>query len=453
MTQSYGFTLHFADPKQLEDEGYGHLAKVPFIRDSQLSYATQPNRFLIDLALGVWDPRNRGSKPRATPPTSASMLSMANWLVNALEWADTRGFDLMTCDYTMVLVRQYQTEMSKGIWSSRGSALQPATINARTGIAFNYQMWGADKGLREAVSVPTMTVTYITPSYRSSRSHEAKTVEVRQGRVRQKPKTFVFPSAQQVDDWREAIYKTPRGQTEGLLIDLILDTAIRREEAACWRVDTLPLSRGDWKIVNPGVPSEDQRVLVALKYGNKGPEVGRDHGDKIGPEQNIKVPLPLAEMLADYRTQVRPKALATAVAKGKTLAAQQRIRDESVHLFLNPKDGMRYTGKQIYGLWTMVECPHGWSPHAARHYWACTTLKQRMEENARLIQTLLATPNISAHSPLVVGMGSSAMSIIQLEIKPQLRHVSEEVTNQYVEWLFGQFSLPYAPRRIIEAGA
>lgn len=455
MTQEYGWTLHHARGDDLEHAGFGHLARVSFIRDSALGYAETPNRFLIDLALGVWDARGRGERrlqsngEAPTPPSQQTLLSFAYWLSNALEWADVRGIDLMQCDYSSVLIRRYQDEMNKGIWSADGKPLKPATINARVGIALSFQQWGVDKGLREPVLVPTVTTTYRAHSDKNSRSHESKTFEARQGKLRVTPSTLVFPGSAEIEDWRKAIHLHPtRGKTEGLLIDLILDTAIRREEASCWRIDTLPLDRHEWKIVNPDQPPEHQAVVITLKHGTKGKEYGRDHGDKIGPEGKIKLPLLLAERIDSYRQKIRPKALAIAVRRGTSVAQQQRIRDESVHLFLNPETGKHYTGKQIYSVWTSVKRPPHWSPHFARHWWACCYLERRMKDHADLMAVVLALPGLTHSSPLLLGLQGTAVSIIQLEITPQLRHMSSSTTETYLEWLFNRNGLPYQPRVI-----
>lgn len=455
MTQEYGWTLHHARADDLAQAGFGHLAHVPFIRNSALGYAETPNRFLIDLALGVWDARGRGDRrvqlhgEAPTPPSHQTLLSFAYWLTNALEWADVRGIDLMQCDYASVLIRRYQYEMQQGIWSADGRPLKAATINARVGVALSYQKWGVDKSLREPVVVPTVTTTYQAHSYKNSRSHETKTVDARQGKLRVTPSTLAFPAAADIEDWRKAIHLHPtRGQTEGLLIDLILDSAIRREEASSWRVDTLPLDRRNWQIINPDQPPEHQSVLVKLIYGTKGREYGRDNGDKIGPEGKIKLPLLLAERLDEYRQKVRPKALAIAVRRGRNVAQQQRIRDGAVHLFLNAETGKRYTGKQIYSVWTSVKRPPHWSPHLARHWWACCYLERRMRDHAELMAKILALPGLTHSSPLLLGLKDTAVSIIQLEITPQLRHASSGTTQTYLEWCFNRNGLPYQHRVI-----
>lgn len=226
MPGNFGWTVHHGRACDLMQAGFAHLERQPFIRGSALQYATVPNAFLIDRALGVWDPKFRGKARTAVPPSTRTIENFAYWLCNALEWAESRGVDLMRCDYSTVLIARYQQEMLKGIWSASGKPLHASTANVRVSTAVEYQMWASDKGLRQAVSVPTVTTTYVAPSAHNSRSHEPKTVLARQGKARVNPRALVFPSKSEIEAWSERIHSHPtRGVTEGLLTDLILDTA------------------------------------------------------------------------------------------------------------------------------------------------------------------------------------------------------------------------------------
>lgn len=443
MTGMYGWTVVYGLSRELQAAGFGHLVRQPFLLDGNLRYATTPNQFLIDRGLGVWDLKWRGKKPVALPPSAQSLKNLAYWLCNAQEWAELRSVDLLRCDYSTVLIGRYQKEMLSGMWSANGKPLRASTANLRVGAALEFQMWAADKGLRSTVAVPTVTTTYVAPSHSNSRSHERETVESRQGKVRVRPRSLAFPSEAEIDAWRKRIQHQPvNGVTEGLIVDLIINTAIRREEAACWRVDTLPILRRDWRIANPDQEEEHQTVLVELRYGTKGPEYGFDHDDKIGPTGEIHVPLAIANRIDAYRNGPRLAALRVAVRRATTAAAQRAIRDNAVHLFLHEETGQRYHGKQIYSLWRKGDGPPHWSPHAARHWWACRYLERRMLEHAQLIQHVLATPGLSAQSPLMLALRNSAESVIQLAICPQLRHARQSTTQLYLQWLFVRLEIP-----------
>ncbi len=188
----YGFKLVFPNVDELTQAGFGKVAKIPAIFDSEPGYSRLPSRFLLDRALGVWDPTFRGSKPNPRPPSSISIRNFGYWLCNSLEWAQIRGIDLMTCDYTAVLINRYQQEMLKGIWSASGEPLSAQTINARVGLALEFQMWCADKGYRETFLIPTVTRSYNVGSHRNSKSHQSKTVDARKGKVNIRVQIFVF---------------------------------------------------------------------------------------------------------------------------------------------------------------------------------------------------------------------------------------------------------------------
>lgn len=447
----YGYKVHFVPKEVLAKVDLDAYAGHPFIFDSRPGYARLPNQFLIDRGMGYWDPKWRGAKRNPIPPSRVSMKNFAHWLSNALEWADTRSVYLMQSDYVSDLIGRYQKEMLEGIWSVENEPLRPKTINARVQIALEYQMWASDKGLREQFIIPTTTSTHVAGSFDNSKSHEAKVFKSRKGKVRDSDYELSFPSEKDIHAWRDRVYERPVvGSTEGLIVDLILNTAIRREEASCWRVDTLPLDRKDWCITNRDQPEEFQSVIVTVKYGAKGKEYGIDeHGDKIGPEGKILVPMWLALSIDDYRDGQRHLVLNSLVKSGKGIEAQRRLLQRSVHLFLNPETGLRYTGEQIYGLWSrQADKLAHWSPHKGRHWWACSYLEKRMQQHADLIQHILKIPNLSRDHPMVLALKDTVQTVIQMEIRPQLRHVGTQTTEIYLRWLFEQKRIPMSMTKV-----
>lgn len=444
----YGFKVVYANKEALVASGFAALTYQPFLLDPQSGYARLPNRFLIDRGLGYWEPKWRGTKRNPIPPSRISMKNFARWLANALEWADTRSIDLMRGDYVSDLIGRYQQEMLRGIWSADDRPLAAETVNSRVQIALEFQMWAADKGLREPFVIPTTTTTYIAGSHDNSRSHEVKVVQSRKGKVKVNKRTLSFPSVEEIEAWRERVHqRSVVGATEGLIVDLILNTAIRREEAACWRVDTLPLDPKGWTIANPDQPEEVQSVIVTISYGAKGKQYGIDeHGDKIGPEGEIHIPLWIAKRLHGYRNKERLIALKQRL-KGVKPVEARRIMEETVHLFLNPVTGLRYKGDQIYAFWSRVQGPEHWSPHLGRDWWACRYLEERMKQHAALIEQVLKMPNISIEHPIVLALRDTAMTVIQMEIKPQLRHASSRTTEIYLHWLFAKVRVPLTMTR------
>jgi hypothetical protein len=444
MNCPYGYKVVMPDAAVLAAAGFEKVATIPAIFDSEPGYARLPSQFLMDRSLGIWDPVWRGAKPNPQPPSRTSISNYAYWLCNALEWAETRSLDLVTADYTAVLIGRYQEEMLRGIWSQSGRPLAEETVNARVQTALDYQTWAADKGHRGPFTIPTVTRTHVAGSHLNSKSHEAVAIEARKGKVKVNKRSLIFPTNPEIKAWRDRICQEPVvGATHGLMVDHVLNTAIRREELACWRVDTLPLKEADWKLVNPAQPEEHQQVVVTVEFGAKGRQFYiDDFGDKVGPRGTIHLPLWLAKRIHQYRKGERLKALRQATRGVRDRTAAQRILERSVHLYVNPRTGRRYTGADIYGFWTKGTGPEHWSPHLGRDWWACQHLWQRMQQHAALLAQLHGLGALDARHPILLSLRDTVQTVIRLEIKPQLRHASSRTTETYVQWLFDQLRVP-----------
>lgn len=152
----YGYKVVYADPKLLAEAGFGLLAYQPFLLDQSLAMPGIRISFCSTVALATGIPSGEARKRNPIPP-SRDMKNFARWLANALEWADTRSIDLMRADYVSDLIGRYQEEMLKGIWSADNRPLAPETVNPRVQIALEFQMWAADKKLRDPFVIPTTT--------------------------------------------------------------------------------------------------------------------------------------------------------------------------------------------------------------------------------------------------------------------------------------------------------
>lgn len=440
----YGFKLVIPNSLELARSGFGKVAHVPAIFDSEPGYARLPSRFLIDRGLGIWDPSFRGTKLNPSLPSRISIKNFGYWLCNALEWAHVRGIDLMQCDYSTVLIGRYQQEMLKGTWSLRGEPLAAGTVNARVGAALEFQMWCSDKGYRELVRAPTVKRSYTTGLYNRIKSNEVITVGARKGKVKANKHNLVFPTDDEISMWRKRVYAQPLvGTTHGLMVDHVMGTGIRREELACWRIDTLPLDPRDWRIVNPQQPKELQQVSLVIEKGAKGRQFYIDElGDKVGPRGNILLPLSLCRRIDDYRNNERLLALKNITRGVRDRAKFRQLVDQSVHLYLHPTTGKRYTGDQIYQLWTTVEHPEHWSPHLARDWWACQYLWGKMREHSVLINRLHDLTKVGADHWLLHALKDTALNVVRMEIQPQLRHARHTTTEIYLTWLFNQLRVP-----------
>lgn len=423
----YSFRVTYPIPDVLEEAGYGKVADVPFIQDSTLNYHQLASRFLIDRALAKWP-----VPARAITPTSLKTIAAA--LSNYLDWCDIRTVDPITAEYLPILIGRYQREMTEGTWSTSGDGLSAGTINQRIDIALEFQQWAADKDLRPDLVIPTKTITRERRRKGSGGRRDTESVEVRRGKKRIPMRTLAMPSEEAVGAWLQGIYAKPTvGNTEGLMCETVLETAIRKSEVAGLRYDFLPDNPAEWQIVDRGVAPKHQKVYVSIRYGTKGPQYGADHGDKIGPDQIIKMPMNLALRLHHYRNTERAKAVLVAVKKGKTGAEQRRIRDNTVHLFINPKTGERYTPSRVYDAWRSVPLPQpGWTVHGGRHFWACTTLWRAMVSYQRLFEEALER---KLDEMTISLFKNDAMSVIELQIQSQLRHVSRETSMIYLQWV------------------
>jgi len=376
----------------------------------------------------VWSPDARGSALRAIALTAQTIKTYADWLANFLEWTEVRAVDLASCDYVTDIVGGYQRDMLDGTWSRDGNSLSPPTVNDRVQQACDFLSWMAEKGHRGPFDVLHDLRSFSIGSATSSHGRRYKEVKVRKARVPEPKQLMHMPADKDVWAWHARV-KRHFGTTYALMCETVLRTALRLSEVTGLRLDTLPASRDQWRVLNPDAPRRKQCVLVSVRYGTKGPSYGEDSSDKIGPERWIRMPLDLADRWDDYRKQVRPHALLKHVRQARTAQEQQRRRQASVHLFLDDERGTRVTGRQLYRAWVGVEPPTGtgWSPHRGRDWWACATLLLEMARHEHLARSGLATATAL--------LESTAMSIIRLQIQPQLGHSHDSTTMIYLQWV------------------
>ena len=431
--RDYPYKVVYATPGFLEEKGFGRVAHLPVVMDHRPRYHRHANQFLIDVGLGEWSVTTRGKEVAAAlPPSTVTMKDYAAWLANYLEYCHRRGKDPLKADYLVEIAQGYQGEMLSGSWSRDNRPLSAKTVNCRVELVCAYQLWAVDKGLRGPFRIPKVRKTFIKDSPRSSGGTTTVSVEGRRGKARESKRRLGLPDEKIIGAWLRRLYE--KSATEGLIAETILETAIRRAEAAAWRVDTLPLNADDWAVVNQDRPLEHQSVLVTLRYGTKGTEYGHDHGDKIGPEGKIHVPMPLALKLHAYRQKMRPKALTIALRRAKNTREAEALRRDTVHLFLHPDTGQRYSGQQIYDFWTApdIECPRGWHPHLGRDFWACSVLWKHVVAQQQLVEHVIKA---GADPSVLKILAVDLEGFIERSIKPQLRHLSRDTSLLYLQWV------------------
>jgi integrase len=427
--QARSYTVNYSNSESVFCTRYPALAHLPFILDSRPGYHRLGNNFLTERGLGVWSTAATPESAQVAIPTPRTMSTYAEALVNFLEWAETRKVPLETCDYTAHLVNRYQPEMQAGQWSGSGQGLESTTVNLRVHVATEFLSWMSAKGLRTSFSVPYVMKTVPAYSGVDSKGHQGKKVRSRKGKAPAKTTILNMPQPSELAIWLKRI-KTKFDATSELICESVVLTAMRREELACMRVDTLPMDRREWRIANPEAPLHAQTVSITIKMGVKGSFYGMDHGDKIGPTRTILIPLTLALRWDEYRRTHRNKAFTKWISGFKGTARIKRAK-QSVHLFLREEDGKRFTGKDFYNVWTGVELPvPGWSPHKGRHWWACFVLWREMKKLKPFDKEI----------PTAILEGS-ALSIIRMTIQPQLGHADESTTMIYLKWVMNMLSV------------
>jgi integrase len=431
-----GFTVNYSDPELTAKAGFGKVATLPFLMDHESRYHDLGSEYLIDRGLGYWNPKTAFQGHRRRRPTPKSIHNYATWLANFLFWAKRRGKSLSNMDYWGDVHAGYQAEMLSGKWSLRNSPLMPGTFNPRVDVACDFLRWLSSKGLRLDFVVPTETRSTRDSTATSSVGHNTKEVEVRQGKVPVPKKDLVMPTIHQVREWLESVGDS-WGLARQLACESILLTGLRESEVAGLRVDSLPEGRRDWLISNPDAPTDKQEVIVSVAYGTKGEFFGWDHGDKVGPSGTIRIPLKLALKWHEYRQKYRHKSLALWVAKATNLKEKRLRIDDSVHLFLCERTGKRITQDNIYRAWKNKKQSlpfEQWRPHLGRDWWACMTLLQEVSK-------LEVIKKLGAHASTQM-VRDVSLQIIDLRIRPQLRHTSKQAVESYLVWVSSQFTSP-----------
>lgn len=412
---------------QMQDSGFQHLTDIPFCISGSGGYHREASWYLRDIALLRWPPNNRH---HGKYPTRQSLSTYSSLLVDFLDWCEATSRDWRKVEYTSDLVAAYQEQMGTGLWSASGRPLSAQTINMRVGEAMRYLQWAAARSLRKPFEAVTVTRKISLPSHQQAGKNVQKEIEVRAGRVRPDPITLRLPTMPEVARWLKVV-EIEKGLTKALMCDLILQTAIRREEACQWRVDTLPERRDEWNV-------HGETVTVKLAYGTKGSKTTDENGEKVGPSRFITMPLALAKRLDDYRANVRPTNRSIFVKANASTPAERRelAKTKPRQLFLSDSNGIPIKAKTLNDAWSHVSyLPfEGWSPHLGRHYWACTTLLDAIKKNSVALGSQVSS---ATSNNWITGCANDT---IMMMIKPQLGHVNQATTEQYLAWVLKSFA-------------
>ncbi len=419
------FYLAWPDVDRLTAEGFGKVAHIPAVFDDKWSYQPDPSLYLRERALCSYRPRN--AKMSITELTDRSIQGFGESLCNFLEWCELHSKDWRTLDYADGILKGYQNALLAGTFSVGQRGLAPSTVNLRAEEACNFLLWAYQRNLRGEFSVLTKTVPRNVPNPELSHGHRQILVEVRAGAVRQKPGALTMPTKPLLNSWLESM-RIEKGLTKSLMAELIIRSGIRREEAVQWRVHTLPQPQ-EWKIVGG-------EVQVMLEYGTKGSKRINNHGDKVGPQRIIMLPLEMAQKLHEYRETKRLKFFSIYVRGANTLEERKaRQNNMPEQLFLSDYTGRPVSYQTFYDAWTEASRqPYkGWSPHLGRHYWACNELLQEAQRHFNFLEKY-----DKSDIPLDWIRGN-VCDIITLRIQPQLGHIDKKTTELYMNWAVQQY--------------
>lgn len=414
-------------------DGLAHRANVPVIFDELWQYHEAASDYLWDRARG-----EAFAKRAKRTPTRQSLETFARALCDGLQFMDWNKLDWREVDYMTHLVGvhpkdgSYQNSMLRGTWAKvKGQPLGTSTINQRIDEFTYFLQWGAKTGRRGPIDVPMTTYNKRTGGIKSY-SHRFAEAETRAYRVRPKPMDLAIPTDQGVIKWLNTV-KIEKGMTKALMCEVVVKTAIRREECSQWRIGFqdplsktwyyLPFDRSKWKVIG-------DMVSVRIRYGCKGEKYADQFDDLYGPEGDIDIPLYLAEKLHYYEKFIRPKNRLVYINAAKDPSEKRRrLAEVERRFFLSEFTGKPIEAKQFYKAWTGVSYQpiDGWSPHLGRHYWPCRLLLQKATEREAALSA-----GVELTADWLSGMAGTDLL---LEVKPQLRHVDERSTQIYLQWL------------------
>ena len=226
----------------MERAGFGSIKQVPCIFDETWKYQAEASRYFRERATSESPQSDSGVLfgPKGRDLTKQSLSKYAYQICNFLEWCELRGRDWRKVAYETDILDGYQAEMLQGTWSANNVGLNSSTVNRRIDQACAFLTWAARVGLRPSFFVPTLSKLIRVEPRLTSHGHAGRKVEVRVGTVRESRSRPRMPMDTAVTNWLTGV-RIKKGATKALMAELILKTAIRREEAVQWRRDTLPV--------------------------------------------------------------------------------------------------------------------------------------------------------------------------------------------------------------------
>ncbi|WP_281995195.1 hypothetical protein [Ruegeria faecimaris] len=358
--------------------------------------------YLRHKAIGVWAGGRRSKYASVVRPSMNTILAVANDLTNFFDWCETRHIDWKEISYSQ-LCQHYQGQMCSGHWSLRvvGKPLSSSTINRRMAYVSDFLEYSALHGLRLPFETERRRIRfYPTQDFLMARA----------GRVRQHPRDLRLPSPNEIGRWLGGMEKR-FGPSIALAAKTAIRLGLRPDE-----VVNLPLNG------LPKVPIDRSRATVKMTiiFGTKG---GRRIGDseKKGKPRRINVPVDLLIELHAYARVRRKKLLAKFRKRNPGEKAPKK-------LFLTDTAGTTLSYHWFYKVWVASQpLPFdGFSPHLARHIWACFTLKEKIQQE---IEISSSDALVSQVAPYL------HQTLVDVYLRPQLGHIDTRTSDMYLAWL------------------
>lgn len=371
-------SLVYPDMKTLLSYGgsFDGFASRPILIEEGGSLMEAATKYVDDRAELKWQV---GKLKR---PSAETIKKYSYALANFLEWCECHHLDWRTIergdDVTIASVAGYARMMATGAWCRNPKEpLKQETIEYRAAVAQDFLVFASAKGFRRHYhSVPVV-------------GHGA-------------PKPFrdfsEMPDKIQVRSWLEALRRvTPA--SHWLMPQTIFETGLRRQEV---------------------VRLKESDVLSVVRKPDRFQHLRVKHGTKGGKERPIRLRTAYLDRLVQYCLTDRRSAIANFILR----KPKEKVPDE---LFLNPRSGERWNEVQINRLFGLIEppCPI-WSPHVGRHFYACWTLLEFLEEEANLAR-------LDARELVTSTLESWGRPAL-IRLQRYLGHSHPDTTDLYLQW-------------------
>ena len=411
--------------KKLRGSGYASVAHVPFFLAEDGSYPAVVNRYVRARAMGEWPPRPEGGaqirKRNYVALTEKSIETVVYKLSRFFAWLETkRGkFDVVNVTYENLL--DWQVEMVAKEKSEN-------TIHSYISEACLYLTWlgkvpvGSDgRPIRPAFEpILREYENQRAPGSKAGRSHDLRSALAGVKQPYRRP--IVLPSDPAVALWLKRMLV--RSEVKALMALVIMDSGMRISEANQMLLDDLP-ERSQWMPVGG-------RVHFRINRGVKGAKLKPTSTVAVRGRE-VSLSLDVANKVDAYRRGPRELQVRRWIRSANTTSLQAaRVAKKPQRIWLSEFTNEPFTNVTFRDIWTdewkivrdqMPGEPRGWTPHSGRHWFAVDALTSVAA--AQHEATKQGFPNLT-------WLEGVMRNQIDLLLRPQMGHLSEETTRLYL---------------------